>query len=73
MLFMSGSVQAGCQDQVDELRDKINDNKDDYTLAARREAKRHLAAAEVKRLSPLECREKLREARQALRQGREKD
>lgn len=65
-------VLADCKDQVHEMRQDINDNKDDYTREARLEAKKHLAQAELTLVNPLECRENLRKARRVLRDG-EKD
>ena len=38
-------VTDGCQEDVDELMDEINDNKDDYTAESRRKAKKHLLDA----------------------------
>ncbi|HBX42375.1 MAG TPA: hypothetical protein DEH27_00505 [Deltaproteobacteria bacterium] len=67
---MSKPAAADCQEEVDELRKEIDQNKDDYSADARREAKRHLAAAELNRVNPVNCREDLRKARQALREGR---
>jgi len=58
-----------CKDEVRELREKINDDRGDYSLAARTEAKRHLAAAELTFMQPLKCRQNLREARRSLRRG----
>lgn len=62
---------ADCKDEVRELREEINDDRRGYTLQARTEAKRHLAAAELTLMQPLECRANLRQARQALRRGRQ--
>ena len=62
---------ADCKDEVRELREEINDDRRGYTLQARTEAKRHLAAAELTLMQPLECRANLRQARQALRQSRQ--
>jgi hypothetical protein len=61
---------ADCRDQVRELRAEINDDRNGYSPASRIEAKRHLAAAELTIMQPLECRTQLRQARQALRKGR---
>ena len=65
----SGAAFADCKERVRELREEINDERGNYTLAARTEAKRHLAAAELTFMKPLKCRKSLREARQALRNG----
>lgn len=60
-----------CQEEVKELEDKIDKNKDDYTSEARRKAKANLAAAKTNRANPAKCRENLRDARQDLRDGKE--
>jgi len=41
-----------CQDDINELQDKINDNKEDYTAESRRKAKNHLLAAKTNRVNP---------------------
>jgi len=58
-----------CQEDVDELRDKIRDDKDRWSKDERREAREHLRKAELKRVNPLECREELLKARKALGLG----
>lgn len=68
--FFSGTAQADCKDEVKDLREEINEDRDKYTNEARAEAKKELAAAQVQIASPLECREHLRKARQALRKGK---
>ena len=65
----SGAALADCKDQVKELRAEINDDRDKYTREARAEAKKELAVAQAQLVSPLECREHLRKARKALRNG----
>jgi len=65
----SGAAFADCKERVRELREEINDERGNYTLAARTAAKRHLAAAELTLMQPLKCRQSLREARRALREG----
>lgn len=59
-----------CQEEVTELEEKIDQNKDDYTAEARRKARANLAAAKTNRANPAKCRENLRDARQDLRDGR---
>lgn len=59
-----------CQEEVRELEDKIDANKDDYTSEARRKARANLAAAKTNRANPAKCRENLRDARQDLREGK---
>ena len=66
----SGAALADCKDQVKELREEINDDRDKNTSEARAEAKKELAVAQAQILSPLECREQLRKARKALRNGK---
>jgi hypothetical protein len=63
-------VTDKCQEEVKELEDKIDKNKDDYTSEARRKAKANLAAARTNRANPAKCRENLRDARQDLRDGK---
>ena len=72
-IAVAGAAPAfgDCRDQVRELRQEINDDRNGYSPASRIEAKRHLAAAELTIMQPLECRTQLRQARQALRKGRE--
>lgn len=78
-LFMVGftdsaSADVGltdkCQEEVKELEEKIDKNKDDYTSEARRKARANLAAAKTNRANPAKCRENLRDARQDLRDGK---
>ena len=64
-------VTDKCQEEVEELADKIDRNKDDYTAEARRKARANLAAARTNRANPAKCRENLRDARQELRQGKD--
>ena len=68
LIGVSTPVVADCQDEVDELREKISNKEDDCSGEAQREAKRHMASAELNRVNLLNCREDLREARQALRE-----
>ena len=78
-LFMVGFTQSAsadvgitdkCQEEVKELEEKIDKNKDDYTSEARRKARAHLAAAKTNRANPAKCRDNLRDARQDLRDGK---
>ena len=71
LLVPASPAFADCRDEVRDLREEINDDRSDYTVEARAEARRHLAAAELAVLQPLECREHLRQARRALRRGRD--
>lgn len=63
-------VTDACQDDVKELMDKINDNRDDYTAESRRKAKKHLMDAKTNRLNPAKCRKNILEAREELREGK---
>ena len=63
-------VTDACQDDVKELMDKINDNRDDYTAESRRKAKQHLMEAKTNRLNPAKCRKNILEAREELREGK---
>jgi hypothetical protein len=63
-------VTDNCQEEVDELMDKIDDDKDDYTAESRRKAKNHLLAARTNRLDPVKCRGNLLDARKELQEGK---
>lgn len=63
-------ITDNCQDQVSELKDKIRDNKDDYTAESRRKAQRQLNAARTNRLDPVKCRGNVLEARKELQKGK---
>jgi hypothetical protein len=49
-------VTDACQDDIKDLQDKINDNKDDYTAESRRKAKAQLSVARTNRMNPVKCR-----------------
>jgi hypothetical protein len=63
-------AMADCKEQAHELRQDMNKNRSDYKKDALAEARKELAAADLTLLKPLECREHLRKARRALRQGK---
>jgi len=63
-------ITDNCQEEVQELEDEIERDKDDYTAEARRKAKANLAQAKTNRANPAKCRENLRDARQDLRDGK---
>lgn len=63
-------VTDACQDDVKELMDKINDNRDDYTAESRRKAKKHLMEAKTNRLNLAKCRKNILDAREELREGK---
>lgn len=59
-----------CQDDVRDLMDEINDNRDDYTAESRRKAKQHLLDAKTNRLNPAKCRQNILDTREELRKGK---
>ena len=63
-------VTDACQDDVKELMDEINDNRDDYTAESRSKAKQHLLEAKTNRLNPAKCRKNILDAREELRKGK---
>lgn len=63
-------VTDNCQDEVKELEDEMEENRDDYTAESRRRAKAELTAAKTNRLDPIKCRKNLQDARQELREGK---
>jgi len=63
-------VTDACQDDVKELMDEINDNRDDYTAESRTKAKKHLLEAKTNRLNPAKCRQNILDARKELREGK---
>jgi hypothetical protein len=68
LVLLSGPVAlADCKDDVRDLRQDINNDRNNYTADSRAEAKKELAKAEAVLLKPVECREHLRKARQALK------
>ena len=64
-------VTDACQDDIKDLQDKINDNKDDYTAESRRKAKNQLMAAKTNRLNPAKCRGNILDARKELKKGKQ--
>ena len=78
MAFSLVSVQAvadlgvtdNCQDEVKELEEEMEENRDDYTAESRTRARAELTAAKTNRLDPIKCRKNLQDARQELRQGK---
>ena len=61
---------ADCKDEVKEVQDDIDKNKDNYTQKAKVEARKHLVAAEVPSAKLADCRREVRAAKQALRKGK---
>lgn len=63
-------VTDACQEDVGDLTEEINDNREDYTAESRRKAKKHLSDAETDRLNPANCRKNILDAREELRKGK---
>lgn len=61
---------ANCDERVKELRREIEQDKDKYTPAARREAQKELVLADAPSIQPLQCTEHINKARKALREGK---
>ena len=61
---------ADCKDNVQEIRDDIDKNKDGYTQEAKAKARKHLVQAEVPSLKLADCQREVAAAKQALRQGK---
>jgi hypothetical protein len=60
----------GCQEDVDDLRKQIKQDKEKFKKDALDEALDHLRKAEFHRLNPVECRQEIYLARKALTKGR---
>lgn len=71
-LFVSpvSYAMANCDERVKELRREIEQDKDKYTPAARREAQKELVLADAPSIQPLQCTEHINKARKALREGK---
>jgi hypothetical protein len=63
-------VTDKCQDDIRDLQDDMQENKDDYTAESRAKANAELAAARTNRVNPAKCRKNIQDARQALREGK---
>lgn len=63
-------AMANCDERVKELRREIEQDKDKYTPAARREAQKELVLADAPSIQPLQCTEHINKARKALRDGK---
>jgi len=64
------TVYADCKDEIQEVRDDIENNKDKYTREAIAEARKHLLDAELPSLKLADCRREVMAAKKALRQGK---
>ena len=71
VILPGGAARADCKDEVRELRQEINDDRNKYTQKARAEAQKELVAAQAQIASPVKCREHLHKARRALRGGKD--
>jgi len=63
-------VLADCRDEIREVRNDIDKNKELYTKEAIVKARKHLVRAEVPSLRPAECRRQVLAAKKALRKGK---
>ena len=70
LLSPIGFAHADCGDRVKELRKEIEQDKDKYTPASRREAQKELILAEAPSIQPLQCNEHISKARKILRDGK---
>ena len=68
--FAEVGITDECQEEIEELEDKIERNREEYTAESVRKAKNQLLAARTNRLNPLKCRKNVQDARQELRQGK---
>lgn len=66
----SAPAFADCRDDIEEVRQEINDDRDDYTAEAKLRARKNLTQAELSIARPVECRKNVMQARIALREGR---
>jgi hypothetical protein len=64
------ALAAGCKDDVKEVREDIEKNRDNYSAEARAEAQKHLVQAEVPSLKLADCRREVEKAKKALRDGK---
>lgn len=71
IVHAGGAARADCKDEVRELRQEINNDRDKYTQKARTKAQKELAAAQAQIASPLKCREHLHKARRDLSEGKD--
>ena len=63
-------AHADCKDEIQEVREDIERNKDDYTKEAIAKARKHLVQAEIPSLKLADCQREVAKAKQALRQGK---
>jgi hypothetical protein len=63
-------VIADCKDEIREVFNDIDKNKEDYTKEAIVKARKHLVKAEMPSLKPADCRRQVRADKMALRKGK---
>ena len=62
---------ADCKDEIEEVDEDIREHRDEYAAGAIAEARKHLSSARLHiRDRSVDCRNDVRQARQALRQGK---
>lgn len=69
-VYADVGVTDACQDDIKDLKDDIDRNKDDYTSESRRKANNQLNLAKTNRLNPAKCRKNVMDARQDLAEGK---
>jgi hypothetical protein len=72
VLAATPALADGCKDEVKEVREDLDKNRDEYSADARAEAQRHLVQAEVPSLKLADCRREVEKAKKALRDGKKK-
>ena len=68
--FADLGVTDNCQDEVKDVEEKIEKDRDEYTAESRSKAKAELTKAKTNRLDPIKCRKNVQDARQELRKGK---
>ena len=59
-------------DDIRDLQDEIERDKDDYTAESRAKANAELTVAKTNLVNPVKCRKNIQDARAALRKGKQK-
>lgn len=65
-------LTGNCQDDIRDLQDEIERDKDDYTAESRAKANAELTVAKTNLVNPVKCRKNIQDARAALRKGKQK-
>jgi hypothetical protein len=63
-------AHADCKDEIQAVRDDMEQNKKDYTADAMIEARKHLVQADIPSLKLADCRREVAAAKKELRQGK---